>query len=351
MAIQVQQGSSITLAATFRNINGFLENPSAPRVSIYPYGKRPGGTGVTELDSVVLDAVPTNVGLGGYEYTYEVPDEAQVGEWYALWEGEFGEASFVALTEFVVIDGSGSAASQYTGQPTLMQNNVYVLTLDGILSEDGDELSQTVVWFTSQYSPMHSTYENVLSILSRIFANVEEDAINYLIHKASLEADAVTMPRKQTCTTFRKSYPQTNNEFLALAKQKYVECAVAISAIGDVLGTSGLPKAKKLGDLRVEWQDNSRSLSDMLNKLFEKLDEWERVLNAGGDISVGESLGANWGIEGIFHPDRPDVGRRIREPIYSNVASNTKVRVYPHLRYQHDYQPPSNSVRRNEPWP
>ena len=350
MAIQVQQGNTLTLSATFRNIEGYLENPSNPRVSIYPYGKRPGGSGVSGLDAVVLEDIPIHIGLGGYEYTFEVPPEAQVGEWYALWEGDFNGAAFIALTEFVVINGGGSSETLYTGQPTLVQNNIYILTLDGIKSIDGDELGQNVIWFTSQYSPMYSTYENILAILSRVFINVEEDAVNYLIHKASLEADAITMPRKQTCTTFRNNYPNTNQKYLSLARQKYVECVVAISALGDVLGTSGLPKSKTLGELKVEWQDNSRSLSDMLNKLMSTLKEWERVLNAGGDISVGQSLGANWGIEGIFHPDRPDVGRRIRAPINSDVASNTKVRVYPYLRYQHDYYPSSSGSSRVEPW-
>lgn len=325
----VQQGETIVLKGYFYDINGFLTNPTDLVVSIYPYGKNPALAGTLEADAVVLDQTPDNIGLGSYEYEFVVPEGSQVGVWYVKWEGTIGSSTVISHTQFQVLANSSDPFphTQYPGVPVLLQNTLYTLELDGVESLDGDVLEPVTYWFTSEYDPMCTSYEVIAARLSGLVGNLNEDTVNFLIHVSTLEAQSQIPVGVTPC----------NADYLKFACKQYVETAVMLNIINSLIFSPGALKAKQLGDLKVTYQDNIGQITNNLGKLLKDLDGWGRVLNAAGCITFGMSVPMNIAHPGLYNPDRPPVGRQVKEPIGSGRAANTKSLLPGRTRYQHSY--------------
>lgn len=332
----VLQGDTITLEATFYNLQGFLDNPTDLKVSVYPYGKRPGGTGVTDADAVILEATPLNISLGTFSYDYPVPEGSQVGTWYSYWTGTISGTTVKSVIEFEVTPNVDDPfpASWEDARPVLQQNNVYIVKLDGVLSTDGDSLSEVLCWFTSEYYPMCTSYESVMAKLNGFVDDISVDMVNFLIYEATSEAHSLTPSNLVPC----------NENYLQFACKQYVELAVMFSVVSNLAAASGNLKSKQLGDLKVGYQDNTQQVSALLDRWLDDLAGWERVLNSAGCITFGQSLPMEWTVQGICHPDRPPVGRQIREPVGSRQLANGKTVLSPRTRYQHSYNSPTRDV-------
>lgn len=330
MSLSVVQNEAITLPAVFYDMGGFLSDVDSLTVSIYPYGKKPSLDYVTTADAVVLDATPTNTGLGHYTYEYTVPESAHVGTWYSLWEGTLGTATVTAMVEFSVTPSAGSSfpGSQLTGEPVLNQNMLYTVKLVGIKDTLGASVDATC-WFTSKYSPMCTTYNAVASKLNSLVSDLTEDTVNYLIYTATKEAHAIT-PAGVSC----------NSEYLAHACKMYVEYWVCLSILGNVISAGGGMLSKQLGDLKVSYANNSGSIDKLMDDWKEEMMKWEAVINSNGCISYGGSLPMGIAHPGIHNPDRPNIGRQIREPIGSSQLANNKALLGNRTRYQHSYTRP-----------
>jgi hypothetical protein len=325
----VVQGSTIELENSVIDKNGFLATPSVITAYVFPYGKKPGFPDVDLDTDYVYTTTPTLISTGKYGFSYTAANDAQVGTWYVLWTGTVGGAAWRSLTNFKV-ESSGNAtynAYQDEGQPTLLNNRIYTLMLDGILSIEEDELEYTEIWFTSRYTPMYSTYENVINRISSLVVDVNKDAINYMIWKASMEADQITLGRTKT-----------NPTYYEFARKQFVEIFVAISLLRSIANNSGNLKSKQLGELRVEYAGISNALDAFINKELKELSLWEEVLNAAGSVSYKASLPISVAQPGINNVDRDALGRTIREGYGSPLASNTKVRVSPRTKFQHAFR-------------
>lgn len=339
--VSEMQGDTVTLDVTVIDKNGFLINPNSLTVYIFPYGKDPALRSTDKDVDYVDDGTPDLLSTGKFTYDFAIPEDAQVGIWYAYWTGTIGTSAFRSITRFEVASSGNSAFSEYQNPllPVLNENNIYKLRLIDVEDIEGNETS-AFYWFTSRYNPMYSTYENVLSRILSIVSNVNKDAINFLIWKSSREADLITMPG---CIV--------NRDYYNFARKQYVEICTVISMLRSIVGSAGTLKAKSLGDLSVEYNSNSNALDQFIKNQLKELEEWERVLNASGSFSKGAGFGLKSAQPGIYHPDRDTLGRSIKEPVGSPIASNTKALVGNRTRWQHAFYPSGTGRSDMDPSP
>lgn len=332
--LTVKQGANLKITCQIRNINGFLTNGLDPVISIYPYGKKPGLPGVTTADATVLQADPgAPVKLGQYEYTYTSVSTDQVGIWYAYWEVNVGTSldpiPFVNVIPFEVLSASGSAigASEDSGMPTLLSNNQYVIEIRGIKDLSGASLDDES-WFTSRYTPMHATFDQVISSVGSIIGDIDEDTVNYLIYRYSKYADDLTFNMPSSTRT---------DNWLRHTKNEYVITNTSIDLIENISLTLGAPKSKQLGDLKVEWADNYQALKIKIDDMKKRIKDLHLILHSNGNLTDGASLSAGMAIRGYLGSDYPAFGRSIDNMPRFAPSVNVKTRLPGSYRYYPDY--------------
>lgn len=332
--LTVKQGGNLKITCQIRDINGYLTNGLTPLVSIYPYGKKPGLPGVTTSDAVVLAADPgVPVKLGQYEYTYTTSLVDQVGIWYAYWEVNVGTTlspiPFVNIIPFEVLSASGSTSgiSEDSGMPTLISNNQYVIELRGIKDTSGASLDDES-WFTSRYTPMHATFDQVISAVGSIIGDIDEDTVNYLIYRYSKYADDLTFNMPSSTRT---------DNWLRHSKNEYVIINASIDLIENISLTLGAPKSKQLGDLKVEWADNYQALKIKIEDMKKRVKDLHLILHSNGNLTDGASLSAGMAIRGYLGSDYPAFGRSIDNMPRFAPSINVKTRLPGSYRYYPDY--------------
>lgn len=85
----VIRGNPITLEAHY-HLDGVLADPTLPRLTI----RDPLGV------AQVVDATPSRISAGIYQYTYPVALSALTGIWAAAWQGSFGVTPVTPATEY-----------------------------------------------------------------------------------------------------------------------------------------------------------------------------------------------------------------------------------------------------------
>jgi uncharacterized protein YukE len=283
----------------FRNGAGKLVDPTSVEVYIFDQGSNPDSEEVAIEDAFAY-LEPVKVQKGKYYIDYVFPTDADPGDWYILWLGNNSKAVFKKLDKVEVL--YNSEISGLPEAPTdgygIVGNTLYTLEISGVMSVTGEVLASTSMWFTSKYSPMYSSYQNILALLKEFVGGLKVDPTNFLIWKFSQEADEITMPR---CVL--------DESYLRLAKKKYVEYATVINLLENFSTTPSSLRSKQLGDLKVAYGDNQLGLKDAIKKFSNEMEEWERVLNSGGTRVKGASIGMRVATIGIQHPDRPIIGR------------------------------------------
>lgn len=323
------QGQPIKLEASFTSGTGRNVDPLELNVYIFDQGANPDEETV-KIEDAVSTLTPTRVKKGLYEVEYEVPPDAEVGEWYALWVGSNNTNYFRKVTKFQVvhnyeINGTPNKTKVFLFE----QNTLYTIEIDGVESVDEDVISDEMIWFTSKYSPMYTSFQNILALMREWVLKLKEDAVNYSIWKYSEEADIITMPRVAP-----------DEKYLRLAKRKYVEFSTVLNLLENFSGSSSTLKSKSLGDLKVIYADNQIGLGDAIRKTKKELEEWERVLNSGGTRVKGQSIGLVPTIVGINSGDRPWLGRDINENKYGERAANSRIRKEKGIRTEPAYITP-----------
>lgn len=323
------QGQAINLEAQFVTGTGKNVDPLELNVYIFDQGSNPDEETVKIEDAVsVLN--PVRIKKGSYQVEYEVPPDGEVGEWYALWIGSNNTNFFRKVTKFEVAHNH-----EINGLPTskkvflFNENTLYTIEIDGVESVDDEVISDEMVWFTSKYSPMYSSFQNILALMREWVLKLKEDAVNYSIWKYSEEADIITMPRVAP-----------DEKYLRLAKRKFVEFSTVLNLLENFSGSSSTLKSKSLGDLKVIYADNQIGLGEAIRKTKKELEEWERVLNSGGTRVRGQSIGLVPTVVGINSGDRPWLGRDIYENKYGERAANSRIRKEKGIRTEPAYITP-----------
>jgi len=328
METEKEQGENIKISFTFRDIGGHLSNLDSVEVDIYPYGKHPGQSHVEESDRVLEGGIPVNISLGYYEFEYSIPEDAQVGTWSSHWKGAKGEQSIQGIVDFEVLPNPNSPfpETQKVVQVNLKKNHRYSVTVNNIKSVDGDVLDKVSLYFVSELSPMCITYESLKAKLSNIVSLLDKESVSYMIWELSKEV-RLMIPSGHIC----------NQEYLSLACAKWVEYLSSLYILRSIVGGGGFMKSKQLGDLKVAYSDNSNPINQMINTWESEASKWERVINSRGCIPYGGSFGVKIAHPSICNPDRPKLGRQIREAIGSSQMADSKDLFENRTRYQHSY--------------
>jgi hypothetical protein len=106
--IEVAQGGTVRLRASYKAAGGALADPTTPLVDLLD----PEGT------LVISDAVPTREGLGEYYYDFTAPDDALLGDWGARWTGLIGSDTFEG-EEVVTVLAPGEVVPASSWRPTV----------------------------------------------------------------------------------------------------------------------------------------------------------------------------------------------------------------------------------------
>lgn len=333
--LTVVQGKTVKIICQVRDANGFLTNGLTPTISIYPYGKKPGLPGVDlQDDAVVFEADPgAPIKLGQYEYDYTALTTDQVGTWYAYWYVNVGTAlapiTFTSIVPFTITSESGTneGAHEDTGSPTLIENNQYVIELRGITAVNGETVEDES-WFTSRYTPMYATFDQVISAVGSIVGDIDDDTVNYLIFRYSKYVNGLI---------FNMPHNTRTESYMSYVKNQYVVLNVSIELIENISLTLGAPRSKSLGDLKVEWADNSQALKIKIEDMKKRSKDLHQVLHSNGNLNEGASLFVGTAIRGYLGSDYPAFGRSIDNMPRFAPSVNVKTRLPGSYRYYPDY--------------
>ena len=298
-------GQALELFVQFRDSAGDLSPASGVSVKIFD----PSGD-YNDDATAYATLSPTNAGVGLYRVSYTVPTTATSGVWYDKWYGTVDEQQLVQVFSFNVVT---SGTIEYT---QLQNNNVITITLDkDIASTDGDTLgSDYSFYFTTEYSPTYTNYNQIMLEIGRYIANVPEDTVWRLILSASLDADRLAR---------RDPDSSDETEWFEFSRRNWVRCRVEELLLVEALQEYDI-KRKRLGDLDVTW--NTEGINNALDRALACKDKWLPSLESGG-IKIKR---AQHFIKGLYDPDKPVFGRDNiraddpRNPYRGTPAANTK---------------------------
>lgn len=313
MSRSVAAGSTIVLYCEFYSIdvtgNKVLKNPdSTPLVSIYDALHDPRDSSVDSTDALIYRASSTQVTTGIYRYSYSVPSNQITNWWFDLWEATIDGISGSAVMQFLV-EGDDE------GTTPLTTNLLVSITLaDTIADTDGNTLEDDYeFWFTTEFSPMYSDPTLVRLYAGNWIQEISDETLSLMLYESSKLADDIT---PEGITIYTAFY---NN-----ARTRFVTLDAIFRLLSIPINQGGMTKS--LGDLLVKRE--GASFIDMLNRAEKERDEWERVVNAGGNIGPGESFGPISVIKGQYDPDRYNAGRLWLRPTSNDMSgANSRIQV------------------------
>jgi hypothetical protein len=217
-----------------------------------------------------------------------------------------------AWTDFdLSVDGQNLEIAIPSG--VLKINNLVSMTIDSTLSSTGGtSLSGDYeFWFTTRYSPLYCSARKLRLQIGSFITNIIDDTLNLASFEASLMVDAMTLSTLVTNTTA--------NNYFQMARGQWVCCKASEILLMNTTGGSNSLRAKRLGDLQVEYNPNATN--DALDRALACQARWEPVIRAAGLATQTSRMT----IKGILDPDRPTIGRQWRLEERSQLpAANTK---------------------------
>lgn len=326
----VQDGEQVKLRVVFTDAeDNFVDSTALPSVYIYD-----DTVDTDTIDAEILAAtytsalagplVPTRIDTGFYELVYTVPVGGAEGTWHDVWLGGINSTDFSQVLNFMVINGADISEQK------LLDNELIIVELQStIASYTGLHLAaDTQLSFITTLNPFYASTDLVRMEIGPWLDFIPDATLAMMIHWSSKEANFIQGARGKS------------TQRLQFARAKFVSYDAVLRAL-NLPGSSsyqpgGLPGAsKRLGDLQITnggGAQVARTASGMdVETLgyFRKLrDEWHRIVNAGGNIMPGQSLGFEIGVKGQYDPDKRLGGRLWADPNchpYKVPATNAKV--------------------------
>lgn len=337
--ISVIDSGTVALKAVFVDDAGnFLSPSTGPVVYIYD-STVDTDTIYNELEAAVFTSAldgpltPTEISEGFWELSYVVPSGSPAGLWKDVWVSQVETTDSNAVLGFTV-DNGVDISDQH-----LSNNELIVIELDeSIASYLGLTLAGDVqLSFLTVLSPFYASPDLVRMEVGPWIDFIPDSTLALMIHLASKEAD------------FIMSGSRSSASRVGFARSKFVIYDAVLRALylpgswtyQSGSGGSGGTLSKRLGDLSISSSEGStvaRTSSGIdtatLGHIRALRDEWWRVVNAGGEIMPGQSLGFEAGLRGIYDPDRRVGGRGWADPnefSYSQPGVNAKA-VFPGYR-------------------
>jgi hypothetical protein len=189
---------------------------------------------------------------------------------------------------------SGSVLQITVVSGYIFDNNVVTVKLeDDIKSVYGVALSEDYeFYFSSSYTPMYSSVRKVRLEYGAQLSGVADDTINLAIFEASTLADALVWASASTSSTY----------FLR-ARREWTTCKAGEMLLTNMLGIHGGLRAKKLGDMEVQYSQNDLQIT--LERAINCTQKWLAVLHGGGYAVQTPTIA----VKGEYDIDRPPIGR------------------------------------------
>lgn len=325
----VIDGDTVVLRSVFTDAQGdFIDSDTAPVVYIYPASVDT-DTIEAEIEAAVFTSAvagplaTTRIDTGFYELSWLVPDDSEEGTWADVWIGNINSTEASNILSFTVMNGAEIKEQK------LLDNELILIELDStIASYTGLTLgSDTQLSFITTLNPFYASTDLVRMEIGPWIDYIPDATLAMMIHWSSKEAD------------FIKGWSPKSSQRLTFARAKFVIYDAVLRALylpgGASYQPGGLPgSTKRLGDLSITNGSGAfiaRTASgidtETLGTLKKLRNEWQRIVNAGGNIMPGQSLGFEVGIKGIYDPDRRMMGRGWADPAeyhYSQPGVNKK---------------------------
>ena len=173
-----------------------------------------------------------------------------------------------------------------------------IMSLDGEVIGDVEEH-----YFITEFNPFYAPIEILRVECGSWLNDVPDETLALAVHWASIKADELTCKKPVS-------------ERYYYARTRFVLFDAAISLFTMPVGSYGSNSKthKTLGDLSVQNSDLDLDIKDLLKEYKEQRDEWLRVLNAGGSITLGQSLDPTFASKGSKRPDYLAVSRQWQDP-------------------------------------
>lgn len=266
----------------------------------------------------------TNVDTGFYYLNYTGTTVS--GEYTELWSATIDGTVVTKELKFEVVTG-GLIYEVDTG---LKNNELVVIELSPELkSTDGNKLQlKEYLSFSTIYDPFYCSVDMLSMELGPWAGEIPEDTMALAIHWSSLQADHITGKRP---VSDRYEYART----------RYVMYDAAIRLLTMPVGPDGRGGGQKeLGDLMISKGNLDFDIKSLLAELKLERDEWWRIVNAGGDIVSGQSLGTTFAEKGSRRSDKLPVSRGWHDPFdeyYVQPTANSKYKRTGESKYKSGY--------------
>ena len=287
--ITYQDGTAELIVRVLDGENNLID-PTSILVDIYPPGFDPRDVDTLPGDAVILDAVPTKMATGIYQYNYSVAVDADDGTWYDHWTWVVDGVSQDYTLEFTVVERVNLESYD------VQYNHMIRVILDSSISSltTAEELSADYeMFFTFELNPFYSSLRLLEMEGGAYIQDIADDTLEAEILLASLEADTLTFISTND-----------NSDYFEHARRRYVTCKSLLRVLSNVYAT--FMKRKRLADLDVSYGDG---LPQKLDQMANCVTEMELVLNSGGNLTQHTSLRPTYTIPGASVIDRPTFGR------------------------------------------
>ena len=266
---------------------------------------------VTSPAGEVSNPAEVKVETGFYYFDLVVNE---VGKWTHSWQ---------TTTDNVVSTTTKTIQVEDTNKSTAVQigldfNSLIVVELDQSIKMDGSSATlgtDQVFSFSTEYNPFYCSVEMVRMEMGAWADLVPDDTLALAIHWSSIEAENITSMK-------------IVSEQYFYARTRFVMYDAAIKMFSMPIGADGgTGKQKQLGDLLVEEGGGiDYAIKDLIVELKEERDEWWRVVNAGGNIVLGQGLGPTSATKG--GANRLSKSREWHDPWQEHYIQPTKNSLY-----------------------
>lgn len=299
MRTTYQDNDSFKLIIRITDANGDSFDPdSGPFVDIYG----PDADIADATTATVLNASQTSLGdapqvgteniekegTGLYSYIFPIAVDADTGSYTDRWSFTHDSVETTVDFEFEVLE------KQYIESVTLSRNIAIRITLSSsIVATDDDTLGEDEeITFYTEITPLYSSTDLVLLEAGGYLRGLTEASLILDLHKASLEADALTFMAIK------------NSDWYVFAKRKLVTALAAKISLTNLV--ANMVRSKQLGDLRVDYDLNYTNKIADLDKIIE---QYLPAVQSGGLMGIGTSLIPSGTVKGKFDPDFPKFGK------------------------------------------
>lgn len=288
---KVVLNSNIKLKVLFSNFKGESITPASIVLNII----KPDLT----IETINVGFVEVEKGYYYFDYLNTNLEGIYTQEWIAEIDGE--EVQFD--DKFEVFSG-GIIKTSYS---TLDYNKlIFIEISDTIKAADGTSFSEEEnleYYFCTELNPFYAPIELLRVECGTWMNDIPDDTLALAIHWSSIKADELTCKKPV-------------GEHYYYARTRFVLFDAAISLFTMPVGAYGSNSKthKTLGDLSVQNADLDLDIKDLLKEYKEQRDEWMRIVNAGGHITFGQSLGPTFAEKRVRNKNYVGISRQWHDP-------------------------------------